>query len=94
MLVRNVTADHAPGRGAQYAMAAGIMTGNAADNRSLDAAFGFRRDRRCRHSERQQRSSQYSFHVVFPPIDGLTAAIAACSASNADGCPRVETVFR
>jgi hypothetical protein len=44
--VRLVTPDEAAGGGAQQAMVAGVMTGDAAHQRTLDAPFGLRHRRR------------------------------------------------
>jgi hypothetical protein len=51
VLLGHVTADQASGGCTQPTVAGGIMTGNAADNRSLDAAFCIGRCRRCGDSQ-------------------------------------------
>jgi hypothetical protein len=63
VLSGHMTADQAAGGCAQETMAAGIVPRNAADNRSLDAAFGVSRDRRGREGQRQGKSRDQCFHI-------------------------------
>jgi hypothetical protein len=63
VLLGHVTADQAAGGRAEEAVAAGIVTGDTADDRSLDAAFGVSRDGRRRKRQRQCQSSDQRFHV-------------------------------
>jgi hypothetical protein len=63
VLLGHVTADQAAGSGAEETVAAGIVTGNTADDRSLDAAFGISRDCHRRKGQRQCQSSDQCFHV-------------------------------
>jgi len=49
--------DDAAGGGTEHAVMTGVMSGNAADQRALDAAFGIGRHR-CRGKSERQRASE------------------------------------
>src|SRR5262249_26592924 len=58
-------ADKAAGRRTQHAVMTGIMSGNAADQRALDAALGVGRHCCRRKSKRQCASKEGGFELGF-----------------------------
>ncbi len=63
VLLGSVTADQTSGGGAEDGVVAGIMSGDAADDRALDAAFRIGRDCRCDEGQRERKAWKNSLHV-------------------------------
>jgi len=60
VLLGGVTADQASGGGAEDGVVAGIMSGDAADHRTFDAAFRVGRHCRCHEGQREHRACKNS----------------------------------
>ena len=63
MLLGHVVANHTAGGCSHYGMVAGIVSGNTANYRALDAAFGLGRNRRDCKGQCQHRAPENRFHV-------------------------------
>jgi hypothetical protein len=101
-----VMADHASGRGTEKSVVTGNVPGDAANHRSLDAAFGLRRSRRQGYCKRQGSAAKkvshriklrsHSFSIRSPSIrsGALQLRRAVRSASKLRHDPGWKPVFR